>query len=498
MIDPKKGALGYVAVYPDGKFLVDGFEGITRYNADGSVDTSFANAGTTTQGIPGQSTLGSIFLLPDGKLLLGGNAVEQGVQHVAIAELNADGTLNTNFGANGSLLFTVPGSGDAFGTAQQFAPLDNGQLLVAGIEDQGFFIARFNADGTIDPSYGNSGTLVGFGIAAQLGTLQIDDAGRAVLLGVTTSSITHLAAARVNADGSVDTTFGSVVLPDSVSGLATGGLDSHGNVILVNSAATGSDRSVLIERLTADGTEPSPIAFDPNTHSVTVTATSGADRVDIRDPSNQAGVTNVFLNDFGRAFSAQDLQSLSVLTGAGNDSISMTLNVPDPTMNIDAGDGDDTIQVQTSGKNPVIIQAGAGNDTVNIADKNSPTVHGGDGNDAIKSGAGQQFLYGDGGSDTIHAGEGSDLVNGGGGKDHLFGQQGKDRLYGGNGNDAIDGGSGDDRLNGGPGTDKLFGGSGNDSFSTVDGETDSLFGDGGADSATADPIDVLTSIESSV
>jgi Ca2+-binding RTX toxin-like protein len=244
----------------------------------------------------------------------------------------------------------------------------------------------------------------------------------------------------------------------------------------------------LIVHLVSSGNAPSPIALDPQTHELTVNGTSGEDDISVRDDSQAGNVLTVLNNVFGRAFTPSDVQKISITTADGNDSVFMRLFATDAAMDIDTGSGNDTISADTSSPEPAVITAGDGNDSVNVADENSPTIHGGDGNDVIQTGAGQQLIYGEGGSDTIHAGAGSDLVSGGGGKDHLFGQQGKDRLYGGAGNDALDGG---------PGTDRIFGQAGNDKiFAAGDGVADTVDGGDGQDTCTADAgIDVLTDIE---
>lgn len=127
---------------------------------------------------------------------------------------------------------------------------------------------------------------------------------------------------------------------------------------------------------------------------------------------------------------------------------------------------------------------------------------GGDGNDTLKSGAGDDFLAGDDGNDQLFAGAGSDTLTGGAGNDLLDGGAGEDTalftdakaglkidlakgvagtdkcksiehliagphadaLTGSKDANAIDGGSGNDTLDGGLGRDTLTGGDGADVF----------------------------------
>lgn len=81
---------------------------------------------------------------------------------------------------------------------------------------------------------------------------------------------------------------------------------------------------------------------------------------------------------------------------------------------------------------------------------------------------------------TITGNAKANSIKGGSGKDTISGGNGNDTLYGGAGNDSLAGGSGDDKLYGNADNDKLYGGSGNDSIFGGDG-SDSLFGDASND-----------------
>ena len=90
---------------------------------------------------------------------------------------------------------------------------------------------------------------------------------------------------------------------------------------------------------------------------------------------------------------------------------------------------------------------------ITITDSSHALVSGGDGNDRIRGGLG---------NDTINSDSGNDIIFGYNGDDRLNGGIGNDSVHGGNGNDTLWGESGDDRLNGGDGNDVLFGGQGTD------------------------------------
>ena len=105
------------------------------------------------------------------------------------------------------------------------------------------------------------------------------------------------------------------------------------------------------------------------------------------------------------------------------------------------------------------------------------TLSGGNGNDLMFGGGGEDSLSGGNGNDTIYGMDGHDLLSGGNGSDLLFGGAGNDRLYGDNGDDRLDGGDGNDLLAGGNGSDTLAGGAGADLF---------VFGKGGGPDTVLD------------
>ena len=96
---------------------------------------------------------------------------------------------------------------------------------------------------------------------------------------------------------------------------------------------------------------------------------------------------------------------------------------------------------------------------------NSETLNGTAENDEIRSGDGDDTVYGNEGDDWINAiynDEGDDryyvysgrlIALGGPGNDLIGGKEGNDRLYGGVGNDRIYAWAGDDLLDGGDGDD---------------------------------------------
>ena len=129
-----------VLVQPDGKYVVvGGAEGygylgmaLVRYNQDGSLDSTFGDNGVCPADVGGGTA--SAVLQPDGKIVVAGDSTEEfGSPDVTVARFNADGTLDTSFGDLGFTRLSVDGQNAAYGDAVVLQP--NGQIVVAGTAD---------------------------------------------------------------------------------------------------------------------------------------------------------------------------------------------------------------------------------------------------------------------------------------------------------------------------------------------------------------------------
>jgi uncharacterized delta-60 repeat protein len=135
---------------------------LVRYNSDGSFDQSFGRGGKVTTHFPGSFNTGSIAwavaLQRDGKIVVGGNYVNEATPNAfALARYNSNGTLDTSFG-NAGLVSTSIGAGSAlaFGLVIQ----RDGRIVLAGYsdgEDHDFTLACYSSNGTLDPTFGTGG-----------------------------------------------------------------------------------------------------------------------------------------------------------------------------------------------------------------------------------------------------------------------------------------------------------------------------------------------------
>ena len=207
------GFVNDIKVQSDGKILVGGdfteFDGTTsnyiaRLNSDGTLDTTF----TTNIGDGFNDTVDSIAIQSDGKIVVGGGAFTEfdGTTSNYIARLNSDGTLDTTFTTN---------LGDGFDAeVYDVAIQSDGKIIAVGDfwEIDGTSsraIARLNSDGTPDTTFT---TNLGDGFGGYIYDVEIQSDGK-ILVGGAFNSIDGANSnniTRLNSDGTPDTTFTDV------------------------------------------------------------------------------------------------------------------------------------------------------------------------------------------------------------------------------------------------------------------------------------------------
>lgn len=155
----------------DGKLVLAGWGPggfmAARVAEDGTPDRAFGVDGFATAAFPGGNSAAlAVLQQPDGKLVLAGiTDSTNGYQEIALARFNSDGVLDDGFGNGGALTLDLGGSHDRADALIQQA---DGKLVIAGASISGdrylMVLVRFNSDGTIDTTFGSSGTtLVDFG-----------------------------------------------------------------------------------------------------------------------------------------------------------------------------------------------------------------------------------------------------------------------------------------------------------------------------------------------
>jgi uncharacterized delta-60 repeat protein len=196
------GEVYELLLQPDGRIIVGGYFGVAgqyktvvRLNADGSLDPSFSV--TTNNGSTNFNHIYRMLLQPDGKIIIGSNALESvnGVTTNSVARLTSTGALDTALGVTGNIVIGL------FALALQ----PDGRIIVGGGDGGGTALSRLNPDGTPDGGF----------TPPALGLVSIDslalEADGQILVGArgrhTVNGTMTDALIRLNPNGTYDPTF---------------------------------------------------------------------------------------------------------------------------------------------------------------------------------------------------------------------------------------------------------------------------------------------------
>jgi uncharacterized delta-60 repeat protein len=204
---------GKVVVAGTAKLLETSYPAVFRYNTDGSLDTTFGLNGVGVLTVPGGTgDFYSVALQADGKIVASGTGRIGGNYQALVARLNADGSPDASFGNDGiTLVDASAGDDNGFAVAVQA----DGKIVAAGNAQLSpteatyrTLILRLTTDGLLDPTFDSDGVaLLTTGPIARAVMVQSD--GKIVVAGEEERLLGLFTLARVNADGSPDATFGT-------------------------------------------------------------------------------------------------------------------------------------------------------------------------------------------------------------------------------------------------------------------------------------------------
>ena len=180
--------------------------------APGDLDTTFGSGGKVTTFF-NFSDANSVAVQADGKIVVAGaNQPGNGSRNIVLARYHANGSLDNSFG-NGGIVTTSVGN---FNSASGIAIQADGKIVVAGFSGSSrsvgsFAVVRYETTGALDTSFDGDGkVIIDMGNYNFANDLAIQPDGKIVVVGgsgVAQSSNYAFAVARLNSDGSLDTSF---------------------------------------------------------------------------------------------------------------------------------------------------------------------------------------------------------------------------------------------------------------------------------------------------
>ncbi|HWE63355.1 MAG TPA: hypothetical protein VHB98_16690, partial [Chloroflexota bacterium] len=223
---------GGIAVQPDGKIVVNGFNNtdlaVARVKAGGSgLDTGFGSNGSTKYdwGNPVGDIPSGVAIQSTGEIVVSGTHDDNGDNHFGLARFSTTGTLN-------SATTTIITSASESAEANAIAVASDDTIAEAGSDGTNFAVVTYHSDGTLA---GKTTTSWGQNAAATAVAFQPND--QIVAAGLADTTHGTIGVARYNTDLSLDNSFGTG--GKTTANFASGSRDQ------VNGMAIGPDGIVV-------------------------------------------------------------------------------------------------------------------------------------------------------------------------------------------------------------------------------------------------------------
>ncbi|HEX4797358.1 MAG TPA: SdrD B-like domain-containing protein, partial [Humisphaera sp.] len=238
--------LGAIAIQSDGKIVLAADKPLTpsgsiwgtvvgRLNSDGSIDKTYGTGGVASTSFANVNGFPELIVRPDNSAIVTSSFFGP-APSFALARITPTGQVDATFGTGGYVALSF-----AQTTIQGAALAPNNAILLAGSafdnQKTDGLVMRLTADGKVDTSFGTAGKVLTAASAPVMwSALTVTADGKVIAAGVDNS---HLAAARFNSDGSVDSTFGTsglAVVSTPVTTTSSGGSDA---VVFVGKTSDG-------------------------------------------------------------------------------------------------------------------------------------------------------------------------------------------------------------------------------------------------------------------
>jgi uncharacterized delta-60 repeat protein len=216
----------------------------------GALDTTFGGTGVVTTSLSkGGDGADAVLVQPwDGKIVAAGSAHPGSGTVMGLARYNTDGTLDSTFGSGGIVVSKVGTNGS--NVAALYPSTDTTGNAKKIVEAGGGTVARFNANGGLDTSFGSRGTV---SVSYTITGVVIQPDGKIVVDGYT-GSVTEVS--RFKTNGTLDTAFGSggtATLSGPFVDYQCLLLQPDGKLVVGGESGGGPNEQLELARLTANG-----------------------------------------------------------------------------------------------------------------------------------------------------------------------------------------------------------------------------------------------------
>ncbi len=252
-----------VAVQADNKIVVAGLSyssvtstysiAVARYDANGALDLSFNGTGIVTTILDFYSDAIALALQDDGKIVVVASVGDFVNPDIALFRYLPEGGLDPSFDGDGIRVIPITGVQEARAVALQ----SDGKIVVAGTDRGAFSLVRCNSDGTLDLSFDGDGIVT---TAIDSGTnmgqaLALQSDGKIVVCG--SAGTGDLAIARYNPNGTLDPSFngiGKLIDPEIQNGTAVA-VQRNGKIVVTSGFLSGGTMfDFIVARYKSDGT----------------------------------------------------------------------------------------------------------------------------------------------------------------------------------------------------------------------------------------------------
>lgn len=293
------GNITSMAIQTDGKIVIAGGDGAcfaaARLNSNGSLDTTFGGVGRIKPTCANGFVKG-IAIQPDGKIVLVGSTKSGSNQLLTVYRYNANGSIDTTFNGSGGSIISINANYQDFANAVTIQ--SNGKIVVAGetlssANNTDIVVLRYNTDGSLDASFNDDGILTTDINQNDTASSIIQSNGKILVAG-STLNLNALAVVRYNDNGLRDQTFDG-------DGIVTTDLTLNG-VDAGNALAVQSDGKILVAGYSVFSSTNHDFAVARyNTNGLLDTTYSGDGRTNIDFIGGIDDGFAITLDSFGRA-----------------------------------------------------------------------------------------------------------------------------------------------------------------------------------------------------